>query len=182
MLSGGRKQKYALSAYLVASARLGERSAWEKLHKLWHVSFITHAWRLSGNKDAAQDHVQDAWTEIYKGLAGLNNDRAFPAWAYRIVTRKCVRGGQKENRFTALPETEIGDDGAAKHHMEMQAMLAKAMARLPAEQQAAIALFYREGMRIAEIAIAMDAPVGTIKTRLMNARQKLHDIIEGDIK
>lgn len=175
-----RERKYALSAYLVASARLGERDAWERLYRLWHAPFVAHAWRLCGSRDAAQDHVQDAWAEILKGLPGLRSDRAFPAWAHRIVTRKCMRVGRAEPFSVSLPPMETGDEGAAAAQMETRVMLARAMAQLPPDQHAAIALFYREGMRIAEIAIAMDAPVGTIKTRLMAARQKLQDIIEGD--
>jgi len=55
-----------------------------------------------------------------------------------------------------------------------------AVRALPPDQQAAIALFYLEEMSVAEVAIALDAPVGTIKTRLMHGRSKLRLAILGE--
>ncbi len=56
----------------------------------------------------------------------------------------------------------------------------RAIKTLPPEQQAAIALFYLEDMSVAEVAVALDVPAGTVKTRLMHARRKLRDALEGD--
>jgi RNA polymerase sigma-70 factor (ECF subfamily) len=53
------------------------------------------------------------------------------------------------------------------------------MARLPAEQRAALGLFYLEGLRVAEIAVALGIAPGTVKTRLMYARAKLRDQLKG---
>ena len=60
------------------------------------------------------------------------------------------------------------------------AVLQSAIRMLPAEQQAAIALFYLEEMSVAEVAVALDVPAGTVKTRLMHARRKLRGAFEGD--
>jgi RNA polymerase sigma-70 factor (ECF subfamily) len=51
---------------------------------------------------------------------------------------------------------------------------------LPAPQRASLALFYIEELSVAEIAIATDVPPGTVKTRLMHARNKVRAILEGD--
>ncbi len=56
--------------------------------------------------------------------------------------------------------------------LDVQAMQ-KAIRMLPPHQQAAIALFYLEDMSVAEVAVALDVPAGTVKTRLMHARRKL---------
>ena len=54
------------------------------------------------------------------------------------------------------------------------------MARLPSEQKSALGLFYLDEMSVAEIAVALDVPPGTVKTRLMHARRKLRrQIVEG---
>ncbi len=183
-MAGQRDAKYVLSDYLVASARLGEKSAWERLYRLWHGRFVAHAWRMCGDSNAAQDYVQDAWAEIYKGLGKLTNDRAFAVWAYRIVTRKVMRSHGRNARESILPavmlEQQASDEGEAEHRTGTRLMLAQAMAHLPPEQRAAVALFYGEGLRIAEIAVATDVPAGTVKTRLMHARGKLKNILEGE--
>ena len=56
----------------------------------------------------------------------------------------------------------------------------RAIRTLPPEQQAAIALFYLEDMSVAEVAVALDVPAGTVKTRLMHARRKLRGALEGE--
>jgi RNA polymerase sigma factor (sigma-70 family) len=55
-----------------------------------------------------------------------------------------------------------------------------AMSELPIDQRAALGLFYLEGLRIAEIAVALNTTPGTIKTRLMHARNKLRAHLEGE--
>jgi RNA polymerase sigma-70 factor (ECF subfamily) len=51
---------------------------------------------------------------------------------------------------------------------------------LPPGQQAAIALYHLEEMSVAQVAVALDVPAGTVKTRLMHARLKLRAALEGD--
>jgi len=58
--------------------------------------------------------------------------------------------------------------------------LRRAIAELPAEHRAAIALHYLEGLTVTEIAMALSIPAGTVKTRLMNARRKMRVILEGE--
>jgi len=55
-----------------------------------------------------------------------------------------------------------------------------AICDLPPAQRAAIALFHFEEMSVAETAVALDVPAGTIKTRLMHARRTLRAVLEGD--
>ena len=55
-----------------------------------------------------------------------------------------------------------------------------AIATLPRDQAATIALFYLEDMSVGEVSTALDVPVGTVKTRLMHARRKLRSVLEGD--
>ena len=59
--------------------------------------------------------------------------------------------------------------------------MARALAALPPDQRAAIALFHLEDLSIAETAIALNVPAGTVKTRLMHARRKLRAALEGDL-
>ena len=58
--------------------------------------------------------------------------------------------------------------------------LRAAIRTLPAEQRAAIALYHFEEMRVAEVAVALDVPAGTVKTRLMHARRKLRVALSGE--
>lgn len=169
---------------LVARAQTGDREALGKLAGLRGPRLLAHAARLTDDRETANDAVQDAWVEIIKGLPSLRDPVAFPAWATRITTRCCARHirGQAARRtltstLAAEPAGVAEEDGA--HALDKRNLRA-AIAALSRDQAAAIALFYLEDMRVAEIAVALDVPEGTIKTRLMHARAKLKEALKGD--
>ena len=172
-----------LDEFLVAAARTGDARAFGMLAERWHAKLVAHAWRLTGDPEMARDAAQEAWLEILRGLRRLADERAFPAWAYRIVTRRCakligaaVRRRDLAARVAAEPEAEAPEPGTCLEQRRLRA----AIAALPPPQRSAIALFYLEEMSVAEVAVALDVPVGTVKTRLLHARQKLREALEGE--
>ena len=62
----------------------------------------------------------------------------------------------------------------------MRARVRAALARLSPEQAATVALYYLEDLSTAEVAAATDVPVGTVKTRLMHARDRLRALLQGE--
>ena len=177
----GRDKERILDAYLVASARLGDRQAFGILVRRWNGKLVVHAWRLLRDRESAMDAVQEGWAEMLRGLSRLKDDGAFAAWAYRIVSRRCGRRigrMRNERRLTAeLAETAVEENTAEPSSLDVAA-LRRALRGLPPEQEAAIALFYLEDMSVAEVAVALDVPAGTVKTRLMHARRKLRAALE----
>lgn len=179
----GRQKEGALDAYLVASARLGDRQALGSLVQRWNGKLIAHAWRLLRDEESARDAVQEGWAEMVRGLSRLRDDAAFPAWAYRIVSRRCARhiSRLRADRRLADEMAAAPSEASMSEPASLDvAVVQKAIKGLPAEQQAAIALFYLEDMSVAEVAVALDVPAGTVKTRLMHARRKLRGALEGD--
>jgi RNA polymerase sigma-70 factor (ECF subfamily) len=172
----------SLDSYLAAAARAGDRQARETLVRRWTPKLAGLAWRLLGERSAVEDAVQDAWIDILKGLPRLRSSEAFPAFAFRIVQRRCarvIRTRQGERRLldglAAEPEPEAQD-------LEREAdgeRVKRALVRLPGPQQAALWLFHLEEMSVAEIAVVLDVPAGTVKTRLMHGRLKLAEIFKG---
>ncbi len=180
----GRSAARILDEYLVLSAKAGDRRAFELLARRWHKKLIAHGWRLTGDSDLSLDAAQEAWVEIVRGIGRLQDERAFPSWAYRIVSRRCARqiGGAVRRRDLAqaasnepAPETSE-EPGTALDSERLRA----AVRALPQDQRAAVALFHFEEMSVAEVAVALDVPAGTVKTRLMHARRKLRSALEGD--
>lgn len=179
-----RNSKRVLGEYLVMSARTGDRAACGQLARLWQPALLRHAMRLTGDAELARDTLQDAWIDILRGLVGLSDPAAFPAWAYRIVTRKSaatVRGLQRRRQTGAALAAEPVAEDAGERNAEALAdrgPLARALAALPADQRNAMALFYIDDFTVAEIAVALSVPAGTIKTRLMHARRKMRAALE----
>lgn len=175
-----------MDEYLVAAARTGDAHAFNLLAERWYPRLLAHVARLSGQREGAQDVVQESWLEIARGLARLRDDRAFPAWAYRIASRRCaamIRGRQRDRAVSdALRndprEEESGPEAERASDAER---LRRAIRSLPPEQRATIALFHFEELSVAEVAVALDVPAGTVKTRLMHARRKLRAVLEGEV-
>jgi RNA polymerase sigma-70 factor (ECF subfamily) len=172
-----------LDEYLVAAARAGDAAAFDRLARCWHSRLAAHARRLLGDAEAASDAVQQGWIEIARGLRRLQDDLAFPAWAYRIVSRVCYRqigDAVQRRKLSEGVAAEPGVDAEDAGNPHDAELLRCAIRALPADQRAAIALFHFEELSVAEVAVALDVPAGTVKTRLMHARRKLRAALGGD--
>jgi len=171
-----------LDGYLVVSAQAGDRRAADLLARRYHRRLMAHAWRLTGEEELAKDVVQSSWIDIARGLPRLKDEAAFPAWAYQIVSRRCARSIRALQGDRALSGALRDDPGGGPTEPPEIATprLQAAIRSLPPHQRAALALFYVDDLSVAEIAIALDAPAGTIKTRLMHARRALRAVLEGD--
>ena len=180
-----RDSERIFDEYLVAAAVTGDQPALARLVARWQPRLLRHAWRVLGDAERARDMVQEAWVEILRGLARLDDVAAFPAWAYRIVTRRCQRAFHRGSREISVPEEidiaadlEVPEYASGEFAVELSIVM-DAIGSLPGPQRAALALFYIEELSVAEIAIAIDVPPGTVKTRLMHARRKVRALLEG---
>jgi RNA polymerase sigma factor (sigma-70 family) len=181
-----RESERIYDEFLVAAAVTGDQAALSRLVARWQPRLLRHAWRLLGDAERAKDMVQEAWVEILRGLARLDDVRAFPAWAYRIATRRCQREFHRKDRepFAIKDEeleggAEVPESASGEFAAELSIVM-DAIGTLPGPQRAALALFYIDELSVAEIAIATDVPPGTVKTRLMHARRKVRAILEGE--
>ncbi|MEP2705988.1 MAG: RNA polymerase sigma factor [Roseibium sp.] len=174
----------ALEALLVLDAKTGDLKAIDGLVRLRGDRLFAHAARLAGDREAAQDIVQEAWIQIIHGLPRLANESAFLPWALCIVSRRVaafIKTRQKDRKLAEdlepesqkvfQPSTDTALDAERVH---------SALRYLPPAQHATVALFYLEDMGVADVAKAMDVPVGTVKTRLMTARSTLRKLLEGE--
>jgi len=181
-MAGDRDSERALDAFLAAAARTGDSRAFALLVRRWNPKLFAHAWRLLGDREAARDSVQEGWAEIVRSLPRLLDTSAFAAWAYRIVSRRCAKaiGASVRNRRLEAAVAAEPEPARAFEAMPDAERLARAIEALPPDQRAAIGLYHLEEMSVAETAVALAVPAGTVKTRLMHARRKLRAALEGD--
>jgi len=172
----------ALDGYLTAAAQAGDRKAWRVLAARWSPRLSAFAWRLLGDREGVEDVVQDAWLEIVKDLSRLRAPEAFPAFAFRIVQRRCAKeiGRRQRGRRLSDAVSQQPPSAAADPDQALDAdRVLQVMRTLPAHQHAALWLFHIQGLSVAEIAAVLDVPTGTVKTRLMHARRKIAAHLQG---
>jgi len=178
-----------LNEFIVSAARTGDRSAFDRLAHQWQPRLIAHAYRMSGDKDLARDITQDAWIDIIRGIRRLKDVRAFPSWAFMIVSRRAadaIKRRQSSRRLKSAMDAEPRDNDGVLRDTEARAdrsSLSEALRELPREQRVVMALFYLEELTTREIATALNIPPGTVKTRLMHGRNKMRVALEvkGDL-
>ena len=149
MAGEGRETQRAVDAWLAASARAGDARAFALLVRRWNGKLTAHAWRLLGDPELARDAVQDGWAEIVRSLPRLADTAAFPAWAYRIVSRRCAKAIGKAVYRRRL-EQALEQEPPAQGGPELLG-LREAIAALPPDQRAAVALYHLEDMSVTEV-------------------------------
>jgi RNA polymerase sigma factor (sigma-70 family) len=172
-----RRVDQVVDETLVLYAQAGKREALDHLASRWRPRHYAHARRLLGTGDKAADAVQDAWISIIRGLWRLKDPARFPAWSYAIVTRRCQdilrrTARAHETQLDENVESDPSGDPLSTHDLRI------GLSSLPPDQRAALALFYREGLTVSEIAEALAIPVGTVKTRLFHARRTLRRFLQ----
>lgn len=186
---GGRRpgrssQEDPRTRALVMAVQDGEEAALKLLFSIWNPRFLAHAARLSGERDAAVDIVQEAWLSMIASMARLNDPGRFRAWAYRIVTNKSADWARRRVRERKMmtdlsAEMELGAAAAPDPEASSEARrLRRLVAALPFAQRALLVLYYVEGFTVTEIAEALSIKTGTVKSRLHFARRSLRHQFE----
>jgi len=155
------------------------------------------AYRLSGNRNDAEDLTQEAFYRAYRSFADYEGDRPFENWIFRIVTRlfldllrnrrrrvKTVsydnplqREGGDENLYFEVPEAGLNPEQEMLSGMfseDLQVVLSS----LTPEQRTLVTLADIEGVPYKDIAEMMDKPVGTIRSRLHRTHKLIRARLE----
>jgi RNA polymerase sigma-70 factor (ECF subfamily) len=147
------------------------------------------ALNVIGSAETSEEIVQDVFTRVWERASTYDRDLAkVSTWLVSITRNRAIdelrrSQARSEQLNVAWAEAiEISDpaqpspEEAAAAHLQEKAVR-EAIAALPAEQRQALALAYFKGYSHSEIAEALDLPVGTVKTRIRLAMQKLRQVL-----
>ena len=165
---------------IVLKCQEGDISAFDELVSRYQKRLWKHALYLTNCEDAAWDIVQEAWMGIIKGMSKLQDPAAFSSWAYRIVSNKCNDWIRKQIRQRNLYDDYMEESRTIPDDLEEYNSLKEAFKKLPGDFRAIISLKYLEGFDVNEISEILGIPVGTVKSRLFHARDKLKKVMESD--
>ena len=167
-------------ALLVLQYQAGDKKALGMLVKRHHNRFCSHAnWYLS-DLDASKDVVQDCWGIIMNRLSNLRDPNSFSSWAMRIVTRKSIDIlRQNKTKREKLGQYQYTNLELTSNEENAEIIkLRQAIKSLPNDQQIVLRLFYTKQYSLIEIGDILDISVGTVKSRLFHAREKLKTILK----
>ncbi len=172
-------------------------SEFQSLMERSYKKVFNLAYRLSGNRNDAEDLTQEAFYRAYRKFDTFQGDRPFENWIFRIVTRlfldmKRARGRRVQTVSTDAPLRADGYDDTVSFEAPddrptpVQALLGEALSEemehglkhLSDEQRELVWLADVEGVPYNEIAEKFQTPVGTIRSRLHRAHKQLRRVIE----
>jgi len=170
--------------HLVVRAKEGDRNAFSELAAGSIGRLTAVARMITRDEYIAQDAVQDTLVDAWRSLPGLRDPDRFEAWLRRLLVRECFKSVRRRRRTGAVEiRLTPGDEpvvAGAEPGLQLRDQLERGLARIPADQRAAIVLVYYLDLPLADAAQAMDVPLGTAKSRLNRATQALRAAIEAD--
>jgi len=178
-------------AALIERCRAGDLAAFEPLVEKYRQRVYRLAYNILRDSEEAWDVSQDAFIRAFQALATFRGDSAFYTWLFRIVInvardrarQHAARGRafgtervEEEDWDRALADQGIAPDTHAAQ-VEERERIGRALSTLSEQHQAIIMLSDLEGLSYREIAEVLNIPMGTVMSRLHNARRRLRDAL-----
>ena len=174
---------------LVERVQRGDRRAFDLLVLKYQRKLIRLLGRFVYDQAELEDIAQESFIKAYRALPNFRGESAFYTWLYRIAINTAKNhlassGRRLQVRSSSGDEEEEGLDEIAnapdfntpEEHLQSKQIgttVDAAMEALPADLRQAIVLRELEGMSYEDIAIAMDCPVGTVRSRIFRAREAI---------
>lgn len=169
-------------ARLVERVRRGDAAAFDQLVGRHMRRAFSVAYRLLGQREDAEDLVQEAFLAALEKIDTFQSGRPFAPWLFRIL----VNRGLNARKSHALRRTEeipdfVASSGASPEReaerAELRGRLREALDELPERQRAVVELFELEGFSGPEIAEILEMPDGTVRWHLHRARRALREAL-----
>lgn len=185
---------------LVVRVQRGDKAAFDLLVRKYQHKIAKLVSRYVRDRTEVEDVTQEAFIKAYRALRGFRGDSAFYTWLYRIAinTAKNYLVAQGRRPLTADIEPEEAETLASEHGNtselltpersmlteEIGRTVERAIAALPEDLRTAITLRELDGLSYDDIAVAMECPIGTVRSRIFRAREaidnELRPLLEGD--
>jgi RNA polymerase sigma-70 factor (ECF subfamily) len=170
---------------LMRQVRVGRTAALATLFERHHTRLYRYCQRMTGNRAAAEDLVQDVFMKMLKYKATFKDDSEFVPWMFGIARNACL-GYLRRAANDRVPADGVLANSAAVEAIADDepdptqcALVRRALLELPAERREVLVLSRYEFKTYEEIALVLDCSVGAVKVRVHRAIKQLREIYLG---
>jgi RNA polymerase sigma-70 factor (ECF subfamily) len=176
---------------LVERCKANDLHAFEELVRRYQTKIYNFVCKMTGDSADAEDIAQDVFVRVYQSVHRFRGESTFQTWVFRIAMNMCVDRSRRTQRrvpvaysLDASPEEgaedsarEIPDETQVPERLaeraELQLEVRRCLAGMSAKLRTVVILYDIQGLSYEEIAQTLRCPIGTVKSRLFNARAEL---------
>lgn len=168
---------------LLHAVARGDEAALARLYDAYRVILFGLLVRILNSREEAEDILQEVFVQVWRRAKDFDEQRGRPfTWLVtlarsRAIDRLRLLGARQRLATGAAQEQEqtdnVSDALTDAVRAEQQAVVRRALAELPEEQRHTLVLAYFDGLTQSEIATKLNAPLGTVKTRMRSGMAKL---------
>lgn len=177
------RMENATDSELIVQAKAGNENAFRQLVVRYQKKIFYLAYRMTKDKDAADDLAQETFIRTYQALGRFKENYPFYTYIYRICMnlsinyhrrqKLTVYESRTENWEEMLENQGIFPESISTAEEKTLTKLEAEIDRLSPEFKAVVVLKFYENQSCEEIAKTLEIPLGTVLSRLSRARQKL---------
>lgn len=167
---------------LVCRAQEGDETAFRTLIAAYERRLLFFLRRIVNDEHLALDLLQDVWLTVFRKIRRLKSPAAFRVWIYQIAHDRAVSQVRRERRAEDVLEAAASDAEVVAvdefAQVDRADLVHSCLDRLPEEQRLLLTLRFLEDLDLNELAEAVRAPVGTIKSRLHYAKLAMRRMLK----
>ncbi len=167
---------------LALLSRIAARDAlaMHELYDLYHRRLARFLMRLTPRYDLAEEVINDTFWVVWQHAADFRGASLLSTWIFGIAYRRALKTLKRARPDLTAEDTEAPEQVEEPWlQAELREWLGVALDKLPQEQRMVLELAYHIGHSCEEIAVIMECPVNTVKTRMFHARRKLKGLLTG---
>ena len=161
----------------------GDVEAFALLVTRYRPRLSRYALRMLGNREDAQEALQDAFIRAYRAIGRCDDPERFGSWLFSILVNRCrTSGARSTRRARTFVSDEVAARSAAEAHPAEQTAwreeIERALAQLDSDQREAFLLKHVEGLSYEEMAEITGAGVSALKMRVKRACDRLRGLLQ----
>ena len=157
-------------------AKNGDKEAFSRIIVSIKLKLYKTAMAILKNDDDACDAIQETLLSVYKNIVNLEHEEYFETWVIRILINKCYDLIKKNQKVVNINEKVNKDINSFYEMYVLESELESVLNKIEKDLKIVTVLYYYDELPIKEIAVILNIPEGTVKSRLSRARKSISEI------
>jgi RNA polymerase sigma-70 factor (ECF subfamily) len=165
---------------LMLAIRGGSASAFKELYEAYQKPLANFLFRMCWNRALVDDLVQEVFLRVWRSREQYQPTAKVSTYLFRIASNLWINHAEKK-RESALADADRAAGGSPEEPLErseVQAAVKRAVDALPEGERLCLVLSEYNGLKYAEISEVLGIPVGTVKSRIFTAVQRLKEALK----